>query len=77
MTLRFELVQPGEYDDYYYEIFNDDDYACGVIDYNVNEWVLYRLHYYYVFNCHDLIQISNKLNELNAATKADKLFGVL
>ena len=72
--MKFELVQPGEFADYYYEISSDDDRVYGTIEYDGGEWILERLYY---VDSYEMIQISNKINQLNAATKADKLFGFL
>lgn len=78
MTLKFELIQEGEFDDYYYEIISDDDNYCdGIIVYDYDEWALDKIYYRRVLKSNDLIEISNKLDELNAATKEDKLFGFL
>lgn len=75
--MKFELVQPGEFGEYYYEIISDDGEPDGIIDFDVDGWVLDELYYDRVFNVDELIQVTNKINELNAATKADKLFGFL
>ncbi len=74
--LTFELVQPSEFEDYYYNIVCDGE-VNGSIDYDGFEWSLAWLYVDYVFNRNELIQIANKLLKLNAATKADKLFGFL
>lgn len=76
--MKFELIQEGEFDDYYYEIISDDDnYREGIIVYDYDEWALDKIYYCRVFKRDELIEISNKIKELNAATKADKLFGFL
>lgn len=75
--MRFELVQPDEFDEYYYEIISDDGEPDGIIDFDVDGWVLDELYYDRIFNVDELIQVTNKITELNSATKADKLFGFL
>jgi len=67
----------GEFGNYYYNIICDGE-VNGVIEYDGFEWNLSQLYYdEFVFNWDELIQIANKLLKLNAATKADKLFGFL
>lgn len=75
--MKFELIQDGEFDEYYYEIVSDDNECDGVIMYDFNRWVLDKIYYKRVLEYDELIQVANKINELNAATKADKLFGFL
>lgn len=76
MRLKFELVQPGEYDDYYYNIIGNGNLEHGKISFN-KEWRLTYFMFCSRLNADDIFQVANKLDELNAATKADKLFGFL
>lgn len=76
--LRFELVQPGETFDYYYMVTFNRKFVCYLrYDKKYSEW----LAHYWNSNCASreiiLLGVANKLNELNTATKADKLFGFL
>lgn len=76
MTLKFELVQPGEYYEYFYNIVGDDNLKHGEIEFR-GEWCVNHLLFCKKLNSSDYVVISNKLDEINAATKADKLFGFL
>lgn len=75
-VLEFELVQPSEFDEYYYRVL-DGNYVMCYIEFSDDEWVLCGLVNSIGVTIIGLSKISNKINELNAATKADKLFGFL
>ena len=77
MTLKFKLVQPGEYYEYFYNIVGDDNVKHGEIRYIDNAWLVAFIIFPKWIESYDWISIGEKINELNAATKADKLFGFL
>ena len=74
--MKFELVQPGEYHEYFYDIL-DDDFKYGEIRYYDQGWRIAFLFRAMHVSDKDFVSIANKLNDLNAATEADKLFGFL
>jgi len=73
--MKFELVQPGEFSNYYYDVY-DDEVVCS-IEFSDDGWILCALVNDMGVTISGLNKISKKINELNAATKADKLFGFL
>lgn len=75
--LTFELVQPDEFHEYFYSIIGDDDFKYGEIRYYEEGWRLIFLLRIRFIDSDAFISISNKINELNQSTKADKLFGFL
>ena len=74
--MKFKLVQPGEFSEYYYRVLDEGYFRCR-IEFDGNEWILCALVNDMGVTITGLREISNKINELNAATKADKLFGFL
>jgi len=74
--MRFELVQPGEFDDYYYDVYCDDEIVCS-IEFIENGWCISLLEEDEAITYKGLVKLAEKLNELNEATKAGKLFGFL
>ena len=76
--LEFKLVQPGEFEDYYYEVYHDGDLICqllwSVVD---NEFMIGNFSNYWLLGNQILIDVGSMVGELNAATKADKIFGFL
>ena len=74
--MRFELVQRSEFDDYYYQVCCNDEIIC-IIEFVDNEWCVSLLEEDEAITYDGLIALSEKVKELNAATKADKFFGLL
>ena len=75
--LTFELVQPSEFEDYYYNVYHEGDYICQLIyDVGQNEFMIGYFGDWLLGN-QILIDLGSMVEELNAATKADKLFGFL
>lgn len=74
--MKFELVQPDEYKDYYYFVYVDDDLLCA-IEFIAGDWCISLLQEDESITYEGLINLAKKINDLNAATKADKLFGFL
>ena len=73
--MKFELVQRSEFDDYAYEVIYMNEKVC-IIWFKNGEWLVGYWNNYSV-NGATLNELIIKLNELNAAPKADKLFGFL
>lgn len=75
--LSFELVQPSEFEDYYYNVYHNGDYVCELIyDGKQHEFMIGYFGDWLLGN-QILIDLGNMVEELNASTKADKLFGFL
>ena len=72
----FELVQQSEFDDYYYQVYCDDEIICS-IEFIDNEWCVSLLEEDEAITYDGLIALSEKIKELNATTKEDKLFVIL
>ena len=78
--LKFEFVQPGEFEEPYYAVSEfdtktDSIQEIGRIEHFDYEW-LYADNGSFVFAPKGLIGISNKINELNQATQAQRILGV-
>ncbi len=62
--LKFDFVQPGEFDDPFYLVSdNDDDIA--ELTYDEGFWTLYYLYWDFFLSSNHLDQISAKLKQLN------------
>lgn len=75
--MRFELVQPGELYEYYYSIIGNDGFSHGEIRYYDEGWKVAFTRFARDIEYYDWMSIGGKINQLNEATKADKLFGFL
>ena len=77
--LTFELVQPSEFEDYYYKVlWCDDIFVCNIFfDKEFNEWFVQNWNDKRANNADFLIELYAIVNKLNATTKEDKLFGFL
>ena len=74
--MRFELVQRSEFDDYYYQVCCNDEIIC-IIEFVDNEWCVSLLEEDEAITYDGLIALSEKVKELNASAKDDKIFGFL
>lgn len=74
--MRFELVQRSEFDDYYYQVYCNDEIIC-IIEFVDNEWCVSLLEEDEAITYDGLIALSEKVKELNASAKDDKIFGFL
>jgi len=73
----FELVQPSEFEDYYYNVLHNGDYICKLIyDGENNEFMIGSFNGW-LLGYQILIDLGNMVGELNEQTKSDKLFGFL
>lgn len=71
--VKFKYCDNGEHQDYHFSVYVNG-INCGIIVFDDGEWKLYEG---YDLNWFDLLATSAKISELNATTKADKLFGFL
>jgi len=80
MPLRFEFIQPGEFDDPYYNVWmweaDDHEYVVvGAIEYYCGQWCFsqYDVNGWpidvYVFAANELREIADKLDSLNEGVK--------
>ena len=74
--MKFELVQRSEFDDYYYQVCCNDEIIC-IIEFVDNEWCVSLLEEDEAITYDGLIALSEKVKELNASAKDDKIFGFL
>lgn len=70
--LKFEFVQPGEFEDPYYEIVKNGK-KTGTMTYFNEQWGLNYAYYWH--NAKDMMQISFKAAELNQSTRAQRILG--
>ena len=74
--MKFELIQRSEFDDYYYQVCCNDEIIC-IIEFVDNEWCVSLLEEDEAITYDGLIALSEKVKELNASAKDDKIFGFL
>ena len=76
--LTFELVQPSEFEDYYYNVKHDGDLIChAVFNEKQKRFLLSNWYNGFDYSANLIIDVGMMCNKLNAETKADKLFGFL
>lgn len=72
--IEFRFVQPNEFDDWYYEVYDNLVHYINII-YNDGEWCAHNLKYRDCITQEGLKNLLNKIKELNAATKPKNRFG--
>lgn len=72
-NIYFKYRDNGEHQDYHFSV-HVNGCSNGIIVFDDGEWKFYEG---YDLNSFNLLLIANKLGELNASIKADKLFGFL
>ena len=76
--LKLVLIQPDEFSEYYYNVMYDNDICCTLsYDKTDKQWMASNWDNEYVSNDELIYSLYKLMFDLNAATKADKLFGFL
>lgn len=63
MTIKFEFIQPSEFEDPYYDVIIDND-CCGNIGYQNGRW-LGSVQDDYLYDAVIFHAIANKIDQLN------------
>lgn len=73
--LKFEFVQPGEFEDPRYEVIQNKIQTLGGIVFDGEHWTYDDYSYFYL-DSGDMDEISAKLKQLNQSTKSQRILGV-
>ena len=72
--LTFEFKQDSEFSDPYYEVITKGGRRCATLVFNKRRWWVSFPENIYRFDALALIEIGNKLNELDASLRAQRWF---